>query len=64
MKDFLKPEGYYEVEHTPGLWSHKWKPIQFTPLVVEDFGIKYIGKEHAEYLISMLKRKYTAVASD
>ena len=37
--------------------------IQFT-LVVDDFGIKYIGKEHANHLIGILRRKYTAVATD
>ena len=33
---------------TPGLWTHNSKPIQFT-LVVDDFGIKYVGKETAQY---------------
>ena len=23
LKEYLEPHGYYEVEHTPGLWSHK-----------------------------------------
>ena len=63
LKEFLEPHGYYEVEHTPGLWSHKWRPIQFT-LVVDDFGIKYNGKEHADHLIRILRSKYTAVATD
>jgi hypothetical protein len=30
----------------PGLWKYDTRPIQFT-LVVDDFKVKYIGKEHA-----------------
>ena len=63
LKEFLEPEGYYEVEHTPGLWRHKWRPISFT-LVVDDFGVKYVGKEHALHLLSILESKYPAVATD
>ena len=63
LKEFLGPEGYYEVNHTPGLWRHKWQPISFT-LVVDDFGVKYVGKEHALHLLSILESKYPAVATD
>jgi hypothetical protein len=41
--------GYYPARHTPGLWLHKTRPISFT-LVVEDFAVKYVGKQHAEHL--------------
>ena len=30
----------------PGFWTHKWSPVQIT-LVVDNFGVKYVGKEHA-----------------
>ena len=53
----LSPEGYYGVAHTPRLWHHTTQPIQFT-LVVDNFGIKYVGQEHAEHLISVLKKHY------
>ena len=43
LKTFLAPAGYFEVEHTPGLWQHVTRPIQFS-LVVDDFGVKYVGK--------------------
>jgi hypothetical protein len=46
----LAPFGYYPVTHTPGLWRHKHRPILFS-LVVDDFGVKYVGKEHANHLI-------------
>ena len=44
LRQRLEPHGYYEVEHTPGLWIHRTLPIQFT-LVVNDFGVKYINKK-------------------
>ena len=43
--------------HTPGLWKHIHQPIQFT-LVVDNFGVKYVGKEHADHLVNFLKNKY------
>lgn len=37
------------------------RPIKFT-LVVNDFGVKYCGKEHADYLLTVLNKHYkTAV---
>ena len=53
LPKFLEPEEYYEVTHTPGLWRHKTCLIQFT-LVVDNFGVKYAGKEHADHLLSIL----------
>jgi hypothetical protein len=45
----LAPFGYYPARHTPGLWLHKTQPISFT-LVMDDFKVKYVGKQHAEHL--------------
>jgi hypothetical protein len=53
----LAPFGYYPVRHTPGLWLHKNRPISFT-LVVDDFAVKYVGKQHAEHLRNALLRTY------
>ena len=41
----------------PNFWTHVWQPISFT-LVVDDFGVKYVGKEHADHLVQVLKEKY------
>ena len=57
LKERLLEHGYYEVQHTPGLFAHTHRPIWFT-LVVDDFGIKYIGKEHVDHLFSVLKQHY------
>ena len=37
LQDKLCPHGYYEVSHTPVLWKHISRPINFY-LVVDDFG--------------------------
>ena len=57
LKEKLKPHGYYEVPHTPGLWRHISRPISFT-LVVNNFGVKYFSKEHADHLINAIKGTY------
>lgn len=38
----------------PGLWTHDWIPVSFS-LVVDDFGFKYVGEEHALHLLNVLK---------
>ncbi len=57
LRKRLLPHGYYECTHTPGLWRHLTRPISVT-LVVDNFGVKYIGKEHVQHLITCLKEKY------
>ena len=54
---------YSPVPHTPGLWCHQWHPITFC-LVVDDFGVKYIGKEHADHLIQCLRNHYQELEID
>ena len=53
----LEKAGYYEAATTPGIWSHKGRPIQFV-LIVDDFGIKYVGKQHALHLLKILEQNY------
>jgi hypothetical protein len=53
----LAPFGYYPARHTPGLWLHRARPIYFT-LVVDDFAVTYVGKQHAEHLRNTLLRTY------
>ena len=54
----LATHGYHECTHTPGLWKHDWRPVWFS-LIVDDFGIKYVGKEHAKHLLTVLQNDYT-----
>ena len=53
----LNDEGYRQSTTTPGYWKHDWRPISFT-LVVDDFGVKYVGKEHVDHLLSVLRQHY------
>jgi hypothetical protein len=53
----MAPFGYYPARHTPGLWLHKTRPISFT-LVVDDFTVKYVSKQHAEHLQNALLQTY------
>jgi hypothetical protein len=53
----LAPFGYYPARHTPGLWLQKTRPISFT-LVVDDFAVQYVGKQHAEHLRNALLHTY------
>jgi hypothetical protein len=46
----LAPHGYAPTPHMPRLCTHKTRPIIFS-LIVEDFGVKYVRKEHADHLI-------------
>ena len=57
LKKRLETAGYYEAATTPGLWLHKWRPILFT-LIVDDFGIEYVGERHANHLRDVLKKHY------
>ena len=37
MRTRLEKAGYYEAATTPGLWRHRWRPIQFV-LLLDNFG--------------------------
>ena len=58
----LEKDEYYESRATPGLWRHKWIPIQFC-LVLYDFCVEYVGKQHADHLATILK-KYHNITED
>jgi hypothetical protein len=57
LQTHLAPFGYYLVRHTPGLWLHKTQPLSFS-LVVDDFAVKYVGKQHADHIQSALLETY------
>jgi hypothetical protein len=50
----LAVHGHHQTKFTLGLWRHVTCTIQFT-LVVDDFGVQYVGKEHAQDLIDALE---------
>ena len=58
LKINLAQFGYAPTPRTPALWKHATHDITFS-LVVDDFGVKYVGKENADNLIQDLKKQYT-----
>jgi hypothetical protein len=58
----LTQDGYRPTTHAHGLWTHDTRPISFS-LVVDDFGVKYVGREHAEHLMTCIKKNYS-ISSD
>jgi hypothetical protein len=58
----LAEDGYRPTQHIHGLWKHDTRSISFS-LVVDDFGVKYIGREHAEHLMECIKKNYK-ISSD
>jgi hypothetical protein len=58
----LAKDGYRPTQHTHGLWKHDTCPISFL-LVVDDFGVKYVGREHAEHLMACIKKNHN-ISSD
>ena len=59
----LEKAGYIQSDHIPGLFKHQTRPISFC-LVVDDFGVKYVGDEHAHHLIDTLKQADYQITTD
>ena len=53
----LEKHDSFQSDKTPGFWTDKLRPISFT-LIVDNFGVKHVGKEHADHLIRVLKEHY------
>eukprot|EP00804_Cyclotella_cryptica_P012915 CCRYP_002273-RA/>CCRYP_002273-RA protein AED:0.38 eAED:0.38 QI:0/0/0/1/0/0/3/0/465 len=58
LESRLVANGYQQSTVTPGFWKHDWRPIAFA-LCVDDFGVKYVGIEHAKHLLQALNTHYT-----
>ena len=54
----INTRGYRQSKLVPGIWTHDWRPVQFT-LVVDNFGVKYVGEEHAIHLKNTIEENYT-----
>ena len=53
----MNKQGYQQREITLGFWTHDWRLICLS-LCVDDFGIKYVGKQHAGHLMTVLREHY------
>jgi hypothetical protein len=58
----LAKDGYRPTQQTHGLWKHDTRPVSFS-LVVDAFGVKYVGREHTEHLMACIKNNYE-ISSD
>ena len=63
LEERLAKHGYRQSKLVPGLWKHDWRPITFT-LVVDDFGVKYVGRDHAEHLQKAITDSGYRIKSD
>ena len=50
----LEHNGYQQSKDTPRLWTHDTRKIPFF-LIIDNFGIKYIGRDNADHLKQVLK---------
>ena len=58
LEKWLNKHRYRQSKLVPGLWRHDTRPVQFI-LVVDNFGVKYVGEEHANHLKRVLEEHYT-----
>jgi hypothetical protein len=57
LEERLQKHGYRQSQTTPGLWKHDTGPISFS-LVVDNFGVKYVGKENTQHLLDTVRHYY------
>jgi hypothetical protein len=62
LQQNLAKDGYRPTTHTQDIWTHNTRPISLS-LVVDDFGVKYTGREHAEHLMACIRNNYN-ISSD
>jgi hypothetical protein len=57
----VAPFGYYPARNTPGPWMHKMRTLAFS-LIVDDFAVTYVGKQHTDHLRNALLKSYELTA--
>ncbi len=57
LEQRLNEHGYLQSQVTLELWKHALRHISFM-LCVDDFSMKYAGREHAEHLLQVLNMHY------
>ena len=60
LRTSLNKKKYLEETTTPGLWKHQCLPIQFY-LIMDSFGIEYIGERHIHNLRNFRKHHYAII---
>jgi hypothetical protein len=62
LKRRLAAKGYYQCQHTLGLWRHMWWTITFC-LVFDNFGIKVTNMANFKHLKEALEEHYTVAVN-
>ena len=57
----LNKRDYQQIKLVPSICKHDWSTVQFT-LVVDDFGVNYVGKEHALHRKHIIEENYTVTS--
>ena len=57
LETCLKKHDYWQSMISPGFWQHDKRPIQFT-IVFDNFKVKYVGKENANHMISIINNHF------
>ena len=57
LVEHLEKYGYAPCKRTSDLWRHATITMVFT-VCVDDFGMKYVGKQHANHLMDALCARY------
>ncbi len=57
LEKWLQQHGYHQSTTTPGLYKQETQPVSFT-LVVNDFEVKYVGKENTQHLQDTVQQFY------
>jgi hypothetical protein len=63
LKERLAHHGYFEQPHTPELWKHVACPVWFNQCV-DNFGIKYIGRENLQHLYDAVQEETFKIVED
>ncbi len=58
LKKCLNATGYYQCQHTLGLWHQVWHDIIFC-LFEDNFGVKTTSHNHIMHLKTALEKYYT-----
>jgi hypothetical protein len=58
LEKHLAAKGYYQCQHTPGIWRHAWWNIMFC-LVIDVLSIKVTSMHDMDHLVNALKEHYT-----
>ena len=62
LEKLLNKKGCKQRNITQGFQTHDWCLI-FSALFIDDFGVKYVSKQHADHLMTVL-RKYYKISRD